>query len=171
MNKFSLDLTETNVKRMLKGLPVQFKKEQLHGSKHHLILHPLNHKQLTRARTLNKGARITLTPEEVEASGEGFGDWIKKIASGARWVKQNVIDSPLYQRLIKPIVREGVTALSVPVTAMAGPAAPIVQQGIEKLGQVTGAYGLPKKSVSKPRAKKASKPRAKKAVGGSFLLQ
>lgn len=169
MNRFSLDLTESNVKRMLKGLPVQFKKEQLHGSKHHLMLHPLNHKQLTKAKTLNRGARIALTPEEIAASGEGFGDWLKKIASGARWVKQNVIDSPLYQRLIKPIVREGVTALSAPVTAMAGPAGPLVQQGIEKLGQVTGAYGLPK-----PRAKKAAKPRAKKTkatVGGSFLLQ
>lgn len=199
MSKFPVDLTEANVKKLIGGYPIQLKNEQLNGSKHYLIVHPTTHRRMTNAKTKGKGLRLTLTPPEVVASAEGFRDFWDKVKSVGRWVKTNVIDSPIYQSTVKPIVKELVSAATAAAAPMLGPLAGPAEAAVQKVGQVTGAYGLegdltlsqPVKKMRKVRvakalpigsakpaakalpirsAKPASKRTSKKAVGGSFLI-
>ena len=174
--KFPLDLTTNNVNNMLMGRSIQLKKEQLTGNKHYVVVHPTTHKKMSQALSKGKGVRILLTPDEFNASGEGFMDILRGIKKGAQWIKTHVIDSSTYQTAIKPIVRELVNVGTAAVAPPLGPLAPLAKQGIDKLGEVTNAYGLVSVSkVSKPKSKsKVSKPKAKKIVmmdqGGSFMI-
>jgi hypothetical protein len=180
--QFPLDLTSNNVTKLINGHPIQLRKEQLMGNKHYLVVHPATHTRLSKAKAAGKGARLSLTPQELTASGEGFMDILRGIKKGATWIKQNVIDKPFYQQTVKPVVRQAVEGVisSLPLPA---PVKGVAEAGVQKLGEVTGAFGLeglqsnplvmsqPKKKrvTAKPRAKRASKPKAK-AVGGSFLV-
>lgn len=174
--QFPLDLTENNVKRLVNGHPIQLKAPQLKGDKHYIVVHPATHQRLVKARGLNKGARINLTAQELAASGEGFKDLWQKVKKGAQWVKQNVIDTALYQTKVKPIVRQAVESAvaSLPLPA---PVAGVAKVGVEKLGEVTGAFGLEESPLvmTQPKKKRVtkkgtSKPRAKKSAGGSFMI-
>jgi len=182
--QFPLDLTKSNVTNLISGKPIQLRKEQLNGSKHFLKVHPINHKRMTMAKAKGKGLRLSLTPDEVQASGEGFMDILRGIKKGAEWIKSHVIDSSLYQTAVKPIVKELVTTAATAAKTALPVAAPLIQAAVDKGSEVTNAYGLvipPKqkrgrpsvssnamKSHSKPKAK--AKPKAKKQVGGSFLI-
>lgn len=167
--QFPLTLTENNARKLVNGHPIQLKAAQLKGNDHYLVLHPATHTRLSKARAQGKGARLALTPQELAASGQGFADLWNKIKKGAQWVKQNVIDTAVYQRAVKPVVREAVQAATAAVAPMLGPAAPLVEQGVQKLGETTGAFGLVMEQPKKPRAKRAKKA-AKSAPSGSFLV-
>jgi hypothetical protein len=190
---FPLDLTESNVNNFLSGKPVQLKKEQLHGNKHYLIVHPETHKRLVHAKSKGKGLRITMTPQELAASGEGFRDILSKIKKGAQWLKTHVIDSNIYQQDVKPIVRKLVDAgVSAASPMLPAPVASLAKQGIDKLGEVTNAFGLEASKSKKPKSKpggrgstpldfKGVKPKAKPKAskkpktitmdeGGSFYI-
>jgi len=191
--QFPLDLTKSNVTNLISGKPIQLRKEQLNGSKHFLKVHPINHKRMTMAKAKGKGLRLSLTPDEVQASGEGFMDILRGIKKGAEWIKSHVIDSSLYQTAVKPIVKELVTTAATAAKTALPVAAPLIQAAVDKGSEVTNAYGLvippalnamkshskqkrgrpsvssnAMKSHSKPKAK--AKPKAKKQVGGSFLI-
>lgn len=186
--QFPLDLNENNVRRLALGHPIQLKAGALKGSQHFVIVHPTVHSRMSKAARLGKGARLSMTPAEIQqtAEAQGFGDLWNKIKSGAKWVKQNIIDQPVYQSVVRPIAKKAVASAVAPVIAalpevLQAPA----QAAVQKASEVTGAFGLevmPKttkkragitKGLSKPRAKKASKglqSNPKKTVGGSFLL-
>lgn len=181
--QFPLTLTQNNARKLVNGHPIQLKAEQLHGKDHYLMLHPSQHARLSKARGLNKGARLKLTDAELAASGEGFKDLWAGIKKGAQWIKSNIIDQPLYQKYVRPIAKEAVQAAETAVTPLIpAPLAPLVQQAIQKGSEVTGAYGLamtqPKKvrvvkglsqsANPKPKAKRARKAVAKPS--GSFLV-
>ena len=175
--RFPLELTQNNVRKLVNGHPIQLRKEQLQGSKHWLDVHPTTHKRLSSAKAKGKGLRLTLTPEELQASGEGLGDLWNAIKKGARWVKDKIIDTPVYQSAVKPVVKGLVNAGVSAITPMLGPAGPLVQQGVEKLGEVTNAYGVsPELTMLQPKSKPKPKPkpRAKKALksapSGSIFL-
>ena len=97
--QFPVDLTESNVNNLLKGRPIQLNKDQL-GGKHSIVVHPTTHKRLTKAKSMGKGMRLDMTPDEFKASvmhGQGFMDILRGIKKGAEWVKNNIIDTPFYQ--------------------------------------------------------------------------
>lgn len=172
--QFPLELTENNVKKLMRGYPTQLKKEQLHSNKHYVKVHPLTHQKLTKAKVSGKGIRLTMTPEEFNASGEGFMDILRGIKKGAQWVKKNIIDSTIYQSDIKPIVRKLVDGGVTAAEQMLGPVGPLVKSGVDKLGTVTNAYGLEPPTVLKPKAKTKAKPKPKavksRMNGGSFFI-
>lgn len=167
MSRFTLDLTHNNAKKLMSGQPTQLMHKQLLGNNHFLMLHPLNHKKLTQAKTKGKGARITLSPEELMASGEGFRDLWNKVKKGAMTIKEKVIDTPFYQQNIKPLVRKGVDTLAEAISAELPAATPLINAGVQKLSGVTNAFG-----VKQPLALKQPKKRVpkKKAAGGSFVI-
>jgi hypothetical protein len=183
MQKLPLTLNESQAGKLVRRQPVQLKHSQLLPEhRHYLMLHPETHKRAMKAMAAGKGLRITLTPEEIEASGSGFFDLLKKAANVAskvgRFVKEKIIDSNLYQKQIKPEVRKlvdsGESALQ---TVLPAPVAGVSKTLIDALGNKTGAYGLieipaTKKAAAKPKPK-AAKPKAAKsktAVGGSFII-
>lgn len=139
-------LTEANVRKLINGHPIQLSSQQLHGTSHHLVVHPETHKRMLAAKAKKKGIRIHLTPEEVAASGQGFGDFLRKIGKAAKWVGEKVSDvihSGAYQKYAKPLVKTLVSDATAAVAPMLGPLAGPVESGVQKLGEVTGAYGLP----------------------------
>lgn len=178
--QFPLELTNNNVKKLMRGYPTQLKKEQLHSTKHYVKVHPLTHQKLIKAKMSGKGIRLTLTPEEFETSGEGFMDILRGIKKGAQWIKKNVIDTNIFQSDIKPIVRKLVDAGIATAEPMLGPVGPLVKSGVDKLGTVTNAYGLepPTNGIlkPKPKAKTKAKPkptkgeRVRMTTGGSFFI-
>ena len=155
--QFPLEFTENNIKKLMRGYPTQLKKEQLHSTKHYVKVHPLTHQKLTKAKVSGKGIRLTMTPEEFNASGEGFMDILRGIKKGAQWVKKNIIDSTIYQSDIKPIVRKLVDAGVTAAQPMLGPIGPLVKSGVDKLGEVTSAYGLIEPEILTPPMKKATR--------------
>jgi hypothetical protein len=181
--QFPVDLTETNVRKLINGHPIQLNKTQLHGSKHYLVVHPMTHSKMSVAKAKGKGVRITLTQPEVMASGEGFMDILRNIKKGAMWVKQHVIDTPFYQSAVKPVVKELVDiATTAASNTLPAPIGSVVKAGARQIGDVTNAYGLPisKSKASKPKPKPKNvihslkpkpKPKPKpEPVGGSFLI-
>jgi hypothetical protein len=168
-----LTLTENNVRKMVRGYPIQLSKAQLNGSDHYLKVHPLTHKKISLAKVKGKGVRLHLTQQEVADSGEGFRDIWNKIKQGASWLKSNVIDTPLYQSAVRPILRQGVDTVASAVESRFPVAKPLIEASVNKLSDVTGAFGLetPKVKATKRIPKKAAKGIPKKAApGGSFLL-
>lgn len=169
--QFPLTLTENNARKLVNGHPIQLRNKQLHGTDHYLMLHPMQHARLSKAKAMGKGVRLVLTPEELQASGQGFGELWNKVKRGAAWVKQNVIDTPFYQKNVRPVVKQAVEA-AVAALPLPAPVAGIAKAGVEKLGESTSAFGLEMEQPKKPRAK--PKPRAKKAAksapSGSFLI-
>lgn len=165
--QFPLELTENNVKKLMRGYPTQLKKEQLHSTKHYVKVHPLTHQKLTKAKMSGKGIRLTLTPEEFNASGEGFMDILRGIKKGAQWVKKNIIDSNIYQTDIKPIVRKLVDSGVTAAQPMLGPIGPLVKSGVDKLGEVTSAYGLIEPVVLRTPSPEILTPPMKKATRNS----
>lgn len=183
MQRLNLTLTEPQARKLMNKHPIQLKHNQLQPEhRHYLMLHPETHKRAMKAMASGKGLRLALTPDELEQSGAGFWDLLKKAANVAsnvgRFVKDKIIDSNLYQTSIKPEVRKlvdsGEAALQ---TVLPAPVAGVSKTLIDALGSKTGAYGLieiPAKraKAAKPRAKTA-KPAAKRAMketGGSFII-
>jgi hypothetical protein len=178
--QFPLDLTENNVRRLALGHPIQLKAGALKGSQHFVITHPMTHGRLSKATRLGKGARLTMTPAEVQQTAEagGFGDLWNKIKSVGRFVKK-VVQSQPYQEFVRPVAKELVSKVTAPAIAMLpealqGPA----QSAVQKASEVTQAFGLQElqgNSRSNPKMpkKRAGKPKPKpkpKASGGSFLV-
>jgi hypothetical protein len=183
MEKIDLTLTEDQVKKLIAKRPFQLKHTQIKDGMHpnHLIVNKMLHRHITKAKNAGKGVRIpVLTDSEIEASGSGFMDILRKIKDGAvavgSFVKRNVIDTPVYQSIkpeIRKIVDSGESALS---NVLPAPAAAISKTLIDAIGQKTGAYGLIQMSPdSKVKPTKKAKPAAKKVtkktmIAGSFNI-
>ena len=172
MQKFTVDLTEGNVRKIINGYPIQLSKTQLNGNNHHLMVHPLNHKKMSDAKAKGKGVRLTLTQPEAIASATGFKDFWDKVKTVGQWVKKNVIDTSFYQSNVRPVVKELVDKGVAIATPMLGPVAPIAKAGVEELSKQTGAFGIKANALTPVKTKRVTvKPRAKKAAAGSFLIQ
>jgi len=202
MQKLPLTLTEAQARKLMNKHPIQLKHSQLKPEHmHYLMVHPETHKRAMKALASGKGIRVALTPEELEMSGSGFFDLLKKagqaVVKGARFVKDKIIDSNLYQTSIKPEVRKLVDSGEAAISGvLPAPLAGVSKTLIDALGSRTGAYGLievpSKKRVAKPKALKSiatanavvvvPKPRAKAVkkivdksmknlAGGSFSIQ
>lgn len=162
----NLELTHNNVKRLMKGYPTQLKKEQLQGTKHYVKVHPLTHQKITTAKMKNKGIRLSLTPQELAESGEGFKDLLAGFKKGLAFLNRG-INSDFYQSNIRPVVRKIVDEGANIVKPLVGPVlSPAVDGAINIVSDKTKAFGIIEPTAAKTRGRK---PKAK-VVGGSFLI-
>lgn len=153
--QIKINITRPQLQKALNGKPVQFNASQIGSGSSYLSLHPANVKLVENASMKGAGCVIHLSPGELMATaedmnGEGiFGDIWKGLKSGYKWVKTNVIDTPIYQSTIKPLVRgvvnTGTTALKSFVPALT----PAIDLGVNELGKQTGAFGLKRTKTQK----------------------
>jgi hypothetical protein len=154
MNPYiSVKPTHAQFKKLKKGEVVQLKHHQLLPGGQDMALdvyvHPDVHKKVKKAIKDKKGIRIQLTPTEMQMNGQGFMDFWDKVKNVGKMIKDNIVDSSLYQQSVKPLVRQAVDAGIARYAPLAGPAAPFLIQGVNELGKQTGAYGLKKVSRKK----------------------
>lgn len=174
----SFAITGPQLHRLFKGHQIQLSKEALQKPNSNVHVHPLMAKKIHAAKMKGTGVRLSMSPHEItHMGGRGwFSDawsylsrkapevyhWIKDTAvpaviDAAKWTKDNIIDSDLYQNTIRPKIREKLEdfAESKPYSGYTIPT-------IEYLGDKTGAFGL--------KGKKHAKPRAKRITGASFKV-
>lgn len=180
-HKVPLTLTGKQLHRLSLGHAVQLKPEQLQNKQHWINVHPMMAAKLHKAALKGAGCRLTMMTPEIEASGEGLRDiwhWVSKkaipaVVSAAKFVKKNVIDTPLYQSTVKPAIRAAVESRL--------PQAMI--PAFEAVGDQTGAFGIirTRKPIPLPKPKpksitnvvlttKPKKSERKTVKGGSFLI-
>lgn len=153
--QIKINITHDQLRKALNGKPVSFKKEQLGVGNHYLSLHPANVKVVEKAAMKGTGCVLQLAPGELLAThddmgGEGiFGDIWKGLKSGYSWAKKNVIDTPMYQQNIKPIVR-GLVDQGVAMASQYNPnAGKFAALARDKLSKETGAFGVRKSKTQK----------------------
>ena len=137
--------------------------------RHHLLLHPENHKKLHKARKERKGVHLELTGDEIRGSGV-FGDilnGIGKVGSTVyNGVKKGVDFIGKHKDLIGSIADVG--------TALVGPEAIPYRAGLK---EITGigihkTHHKSKEETYKKRVaalKKAREAKKHHSKGGSFL--
>lgn len=145
-----IDFTPAQIKKAVAGKPIRFKANQLESGGKIILLHPSSHDRFKKAVMKGKGLTLTISPAEVlstvESDIEGtgfFGDVWKKLKSGYSWVKKNIIDTDIYQKAVKPLVRQGVNALANIASSYVPEATPLITAGVNEIGKKTGAFGVP----------------------------
>lgn len=141
--KVPLTLSKAQFDKIRKGQPIQLAHHQIgHHGRHHLMLHPESVKKVHNAHRKGKGARIHVSPHELEASGEGLKEFWEGLKNAGNWIKKNIIDTPFYQSAVKPIIRSAVDTGLTAIAPRLGIAAPLATQGVHALGEKTGAFGI-----------------------------
>lgn len=149
--QIKINITKPQLNKALKGKPVQFSASQLGEGNSYLSLHPANVKKVEKAVMRGSGCVLDLSEGELLAtaedmSGEGiFGDIWKGLKSGYKWAKKNIIDTPIYQQAIKPLVRGAVNTGATALKGFAPNLAPAIDMGVNELGKQTGAFGVPRR--------------------------
>lgn len=153
MNAFEakIAITQPQAHKLAMGIPVQFRADQLgHG-----MSVPLSFSDRSRyVKALRNGRGFRL--QIVSMGGEGIFDWLKNAGS---WVKKNVIDTPFYQKAIRPVAKELVRT-GVETFVPGGIARDAVSKGTEFLSEKTGAFGIRKPAMKKKPTAKKMVPRA-----------
>lgn len=155
-----IDITKPQVAKALAGKPIRFTKAQL-GKGHPISLHPANVSIVEKAVLAGRGCCLTISPGEIHATNEDmggngiFGDIWKGLKSGYSWAKKNIIDTPIYQQTVKPLVRKAVDTGVLALSAAVPEAAPFAKMAADQLGQKTGAFGVRNKAQRVARLKAA----------------
>ena len=152
-----INITKGQLDKALKGKPVQFSHSQLGNGDLYLSLHPANVKLVEKAAMKGTGCVINLAPgelmataEDMEIAGNGlFQDIWKGLKSGYKFVKKNVIDTPIYQQALKPIVRGAVNTAASAAKSFVPQLAPAIDMGVNEIGKQTGAFGIRKTKTQK----------------------
>lgn len=143
-----LDLTPAQAKASASGKAIKVKASQIDSGSNVLLLHPVNHKMLTKSKASGKGCTLTLSPGEITATqqsdmeGTGIFDFLKK---GYNFVKNN-------WGAIKPIV----SAVGDAVAPAFGPTG-VAVRGLVK--EVTGV-GIEAKPAKKKLVKGSEEAKA-----------
>ncbi len=147
-----LDLTDAQIKKIIRQEPIKITSKQIGVGSKVILLHPENHMKLSKAKKAGRGAVLYLSPGEVlatvesEMDGTGFlQDVWRGLKSGYNWVKKNIIDTPIYQGAIKPLVKQGVNVLAgIAKTATGNSPAgnTAIDAVVGEVGNKTGAFGL-----------------------------
>jgi hypothetical protein len=123
-----LTLHEKQFRRLKNGHAVQLKHHQIaHGNKHahHVVVHTTKAKKIHSAARNQKGVRLDLTKHELEMSGQGLKEFWAGLKKAGSWIKDNIINTPVYQQTLKPIVHglvdQGINAVSTMAGSKAGP--------------------------------------------------
>ena len=146
--QIKIDITKPQLQKALKGKPVQFSNGQIGCGNSYLSLHPANAKLVEKAAMRGTGCIVHLSPGELMATAEDmegkgiFGDIWKGIKSGYKWVKNNIVDTPLYQEAIRPLVRGAVESGKTMLKGYAPKLAPAIDMATDQIGKETGAFGV-----------------------------
>lgn len=164
-----IDFTDAQIRKAVQGKPVRIAANQIGKGSKVVLLHPVQHRVVSKAGMAGRGCTVELSPGEIlstvesDMDGTGFfGDIWKGLKSGYNWVKKNVIDTDIYQKTIKPLVKQGVSTLSGMVPAEYRP---ISDALVGEIGKQTGAFGVP--PVTRRRVKRSDNVLMN---GGSFRL-
>lgn len=148
-----LDLSVAQAKKLLSGSSVRLKPSQIGTGSSTVYLHPAQHRLMTRAKSGKKGfvlemtAGEILTTREKDVSGKGiFGDIYNGLKSGYNWVKSNIIDTPIYQDIAKPVVRSLVDSGANVLKAAVPMASNIIDKGVDTLSNKTQAFGVKRRA-------------------------
>lgn len=143
-----INITKKQLNQALNGKPIRLLSSQIGNGDIALSLHPANIRIIEKAVLKGKGCNLHLSEGELLSSaedmnGEGlFGDIFKGLKSGYSWVKKNIIDSDIYQKALKPIVRRAVdTGLNV-VKGSAPELGTAIDMARDQIGSKTGAFGV-----------------------------
>lgn len=163
--RVTVRLSDSQARRLMAGHRVNLRAQDLAGSDHVLWLHPETAKRLAKAKRGKVGARLELTKQEAEMSGEGLKEFFQSIG---RFYKEKI------RPVVGPIIRQGLQGVAQAAASSFGPKVGEIEakygpELIAKLGDATGAFGLAKRS-RKPRASKvAAMPvMSCPSCGGSF---
>lgn len=142
MDQLLIALSDKNVKKLLKHLPVQLKHEQIgRGMRVHPDMPARHQKALKKAMRLRKGVRLQFLPDEL-VEGSGFWDWLK----GAAETVYNTVAKP-FVNVVKSSYR--------PIMEVARP---LVKQYAPEIAKVASTYtGLPISTEQVLGAEKLSK--------------
>lgn len=156
-----IDITVKQLEQALGGKSIRLSANQLGKGPTMISLHPANRSIVEKAALKGRGAVITLSPGELMAThedcgGQGlFGDIWKGLKSGYKWTKKNIIDTPIYQQTVKPLVRKAVDMGATALSGFAPEATPFINAAKEELGKKTGAFGVRNKANRVARLKAA----------------
>ena len=157
--RLRINISKAQLQKAIKGKPVKLSNGQLGVGESYLSLHPANAKLVEKAAMKGSGCVIHISPGELlstaeDMEGKGiFGDIWKGLKSGYNWVKKNVIDTPVYQSTIKPLVRNLVDTGATALASYVPQAAPAIQMAKEQIGKQTGAFGMKQKKYEMLKAK------------------
>ena len=152
--QIKINITKKQLDQALKGKPVRFSANQIGSGDSYLSLHPANVKVVEKSAMKGSGCCLNLTEGELLATAEDsqgrgiFGDILKGLKSGYKWAKKNIIDTPLYQQALKPLVRGAVETAKSAAKAYAPKLAPAIDMATEKIGSETGAFGVKRRTKS-----------------------
>lgn len=143
-----INITKKQLNQALNGRPIRLLSSQINNGDIALSLHPANIRIIEKALLKGKGCNLHLSEGELlstaeDMHGEGlFSDIFKGLKSGYSWVKKNIIDSDIYQKALKPIVRRAVdTGLNV-VKGSAPELGTAIDMARDQIGSKTGAFGV-----------------------------
>lgn len=121
-----LTLSKNQIGNLHRGNTIKLLKHQIGSGPHTILLHPVNHKMLSKAYKSGKGCCLQLSPGEIKATKdstlEGSGLW-DTIKGGLKWLgtqaldgiaqgtKEVLGDTPLGNRVVDT-VRGGVKNLT-----------------------------------------------------------
>ena len=164
-----INITQAQLNKALHGKPIKINKDQIGSGDLYLSLHPANRKIVEKASLKGSGCCLNLSEGELLASAEDmggqgiFGDIWKGLKSGYKWAKKNIIDTPIYQKAIKPVVRELVQkGVQIAKTAVPGELGKAIDMGSDLISKETGAFGIKgKKGCCRTKAQRKALLQAK----------
>lgn len=142
-----INITRPQLQKALMGKPVQFNNGQLGNGDSYLSLHPANVKLVSKAAMKGTGCVIDLSEGELLATAEDmegngiFGDIWKGLKSGYKWAKKNIIDTDIYQKGLKPIVRGFVNTGAAAAKNFVPELGTAIDLATNEIGKQTGAFG------------------------------
>lgn len=148
--QIKINITRPQLQKALNGKPVQFSASQIGSGGSYLSLHPVNVQKIEKAAMKGSGCVIHLAPGELMATaedmnGEGiFGDIWKGLKSGYKFVKKNIIDTDIYQKALKPLVKQAVDTGATMAKTYVPNAGPLIDIATDQIGKRTGAFGISK---------------------------
>lgn len=128
MDFIDVSLNQRQLKKIFNHETIQLKPEQLRGGPHRLYVKPRKLNRLQKAITNHVGVRLLLDSEEagLSAGGAGIRDDLKK-----------------FHRAIKPALRGAVRTLARTGANYFAPGlGEVADPLVQKIGDITGAYGL-----------------------------
>jgi len=148
--QIKIDITEKQLDKALDGKSFKIAPSQIGSGTSYLSLHPANVRLVEQACMKGKGCILNMSEGELLSSAEdcqgaGFFSKIwKKLRSSYKWAKKNVIDTPEYQKMIKPLVRGVVDQVAATAAAALPGSASVINAGVNELSKQTGAFGAVK---------------------------
>jgi hypothetical protein len=145
----SVSLSKSQLKKLAMGHPVQLSARALSGGQHTLVVHPLTHKKLMRAKRAGKGTRIMLSREEIEGSGimdvlKGLYEGGKKVFGVAKKIYEpfKPVLAPILKQATQNLAEQGISKLGAKSPFAADVAKQLTPGLIDLAGQKTGAFGM-----------------------------